>query len=383
MYGGNLEFADGTLANPTEGERTFMHELGHALTLKRTGGLTYYGESGAVDESLADVISMLVSQPGRWGAHIGQEHERNISDPTAAGNPATYEARMRGTYDRGEVHLNSVILSHALWLTTVAGLEVGLEHVEGVGYDDMTAIIDELLSGHLGGTVTLHQTAASLIDACMVYPMFYDAFGTALANLSFRDCGLLVNALAEVGLSSPDRDLDGWPDDADNCPKKPNPYQEDSDSDMQGDACEAVDDPPDAVACPLGLTINGIDWTLPDYFTAEGVPKQSSWLNDVNGLTVLQCPYLSTDEHVSTIRINYVFTRPDDPPSVPSCGALAEGGVVIDIQSTTHSIGANWSIIHNSSIKPTDPEFAVYENAARDFAESGMAVIEPFAASCD
>jgi hypothetical protein len=101
----------------------------------------------------------------------------------------------------------------------------------------------------------------------------------------------------------------------------------------------------------------------------------------INGLTVLQCPYLSPDEKGATIRINYVFTRPDDPPSVPSCSSLPEGGVNIDIQSPTHSIGANWTIIHTSSIKKTDPEFAVYENAVRAFIGASWSQLEPFAAS--
>jgi hypothetical protein len=56
----------------------------------------------------------------------------------------------------------------------------------------------------------------------------------ATANLSFRDCGLLINALAEVDLSSPDNDLDGWPGEADNCQEKPNPWQEDSDGEGTG-----------------------------------------------------------------------------------------------------------------------------------------------------
>jgi hypothetical protein len=47
-----------------------------------------------------------------------------------------------------------------------------------------------------------------------------------------------------VVIPYPDRDLDGIPDDQDNCPDKPNPYQEDKDKDGVGDACDNCPDDP-------------------------------------------------------------------------------------------------------------------------------------------
>jgi len=47
-----------------------------------------------------------------------------------------------------------------------------------------------------------------------------------------------------VEIPYPDRDLDGVPDDQDNCPDKPNPYQEDKDKDGIGDACDNCPDDP-------------------------------------------------------------------------------------------------------------------------------------------
>ncbi len=384
MDRGDLQFGEGALTDPDEGYRTFMHELGHALVRQRTDDFTYYGESGAVEESIADVFSMLAGLPARWVVDSGHVHERNISDPRAAGNPGTYSGRLTGTADEGEVHENSVMLSHAIWLATIEGLEVGHQDVSGMGHESMTSIIDELLAGYLDGYVTLHQAGASLIDACMVHPMFREVFGRPAAGVSFRDCGLLVNALAEVGLATPDSDLDGWPDDADNCPQRFNPYQRDSDGDRQGDACEP-DETSDKLACPIGLTINGLDWQLdPKYFDEQGAPRQPTGIFvNSSGQTDLLCPYTSSDEDVYMIRVNYVFTRPDDPPSVPSCGALDTPYIKIDIQSSTHSIGATWAILHKTTIQKTDPAFAVYEDAVRSFVADGMSRIEPFAATCN
>jgi hypothetical protein len=238
MYAGELQFAPDALSDPREGMQTYMHELGHALIRWETDEFNYYGESGAIHESIADVFAMLVTEPDRWVVDAGHPFERNLSDPNAAGNPATYADRVLGPEDEGEVHINSVILSHALWLATIEGLEWRQETVEGMGQASMAAILDQVLSGYLSGHVSLHQAAVSLIDACMVHPLFRDLFGGTGANISFRDCGLLVNALAEVGLSEPDDDLDGWPNDADNCPTRSNPYQEDADGNRKGDICE-------------------------------------------------------------------------------------------------------------------------------------------------
>ncbi len=382
---GKLFFGEGALTDPNEGYRTFTHELGHALVWARTDNFTYSGESGAVQESIADVVSMLSSEPDLWVVDPGHQFERNLSDPAAAGNPKTYKERRTGYEDNGEVHINSVILSHAIWLATVEGLEVGHQSAAGMGVESMTSILDELLRGYLGGYVTLHQAAASLIDACMVHPMFRDVFGLPMAGVSFRDCGLLVNALAEVGLEDPDGDLDGWPDDADNCPARYNPYQEDSDDDDQGDACGPTEEQPD-VACPTGLAINGLDWELlPQDYDENGVPHQPEFVVKVNGSgqTDLQCHYESTDVDVTHIRINYLFTKPDDPPSVPSCASLDTPSVVIDLQSETHSIGTTWVIINKTSIDKDSPEFAIYENAVSEFAREGMTLIEPFAARCN
>jgi hypothetical protein len=53
------------------------------------------------------------------------------------------------------------------------------------------------------------------------------------------------NFLAEFGELPPDRDSNGIPDHADNCPDDINPIQEDADRDQIGDACDPFPDDPD------------------------------------------------------------------------------------------------------------------------------------------
>ncbi|MCP4678227.1 MAG: hypothetical protein GY854_22480 [Deltaproteobacteria bacterium] len=235
---GDLFFQQGDLLDETEGYRTFMHELGHALVRKRVNKMAYEYEPGAIHEALADVISILATTPAReWIVDPGHQYERNISAPDTEKCAKHYDAFKKGEFDVDKVHHNSVILSHAIWLATIDGMEVGHETAEGMGYEAMTSVIDEWFAGYLDGCRSLKQAAVSFIDACMVHPSFRDTFGIPTTGVSFRDCGLLVNALAEVGLSEPDGDLDGWPDNADNCNNLYNPFQLDVDKDRKGDVC--------------------------------------------------------------------------------------------------------------------------------------------------
>ena len=121
------------------------HELTHGV-VQYEAGLIYQGESGALNESFADVFGSLVKQrslnqtadeadwligagllaPGVNGAAL-----RSLKAPGTAYDdpmlgrdpqPAHYNDRFRGTQDNGGVHINSGIPNHAFYL---AAMEIG------------------------------------------------------------------------------------------------------------------------------------------------------------------------------------------------------------------------------------------------------------------
>ncbi len=121
------------------------HELTHGV-VQYEAGLIYQGESGALNESFADVFGSLVKQrslnqnveeadwligagllaPGVNGAAL-----RSLKAPGTAYDdpmlgkdpqPSHYKNRYKGTQDGGGVHINSGIPNHAFYL---AAMEVG------------------------------------------------------------------------------------------------------------------------------------------------------------------------------------------------------------------------------------------------------------------
>jgi Zn-dependent metalloprotease len=121
------------------------HELTHGV-VQYEAGLVYQGESGALNESFADVFGSLVKQrslkqtaadadwligagllaPGVRGVAL-----RSLKAPGSAYDdpmlgkdpqPAHYTNRYKGAQDNGGVHINSGIPNHAFYL---AAVEIG------------------------------------------------------------------------------------------------------------------------------------------------------------------------------------------------------------------------------------------------------------------
>ncbi len=106
------------------------HELAHGV-IQTTANLTYQGESGALNESFADVFASMIDR-GNW--QIGEDVVnpavfrtgalRDLSNPHNGGSkigdpgyqPRTYSERFTGRQDNGGVHINSGIPNHAFYL---------------------------------------------------------------------------------------------------------------------------------------------------------------------------------------------------------------------------------------------------------------------------
>ena len=126
------------------------HELGHGV-IQTTANLNYQGESGALNESFADVFGVLVENED-WliGEDIVNKNFfksalRDMADPHNGGSslndngwqPAHYEERYTGREDNGGVHINSGIANKAFYLFATHE-DVGVELAEQVYYSVLT-----------------------------------------------------------------------------------------------------------------------------------------------------------------------------------------------------------------------------------------------------
>lgn len=119
------------------------HELTHGV-VQFEAGLVYQNESGALNESFADVFGSLVKQrtmnqtadqadwligAGLLAPGVTGQGLRSLKAPGTAYNddmlgrdpqPAHYSRRFRGRQDNGGVHINSGIPNHAFYLAAMA-----------------------------------------------------------------------------------------------------------------------------------------------------------------------------------------------------------------------------------------------------------------------
>lgn len=125
------------------------HEMSHGV-IESTANLTYQNESGALNESFADVFGAMIDRED-W--QIGEDVSnrsvfpsgalRDMSNPnnghTTLGQPgwqpASVSQQYRGTLDNGGVHVNSGIPNRAFYLFATA---VGKDKAERVYYRALT-----------------------------------------------------------------------------------------------------------------------------------------------------------------------------------------------------------------------------------------------------
>ncbi|MBK6995172.1 MAG: M4 family metallopeptidase [Lewinellaceae bacterium] len=119
------------------------HEMTHGV-VQETAGLIYEGESGALNESFADVFAVMIDRDD-WAIGDGimlpgvsqTGFLRDFVDPHNGGGdwyqPKHYSEKATGSEDNGGVHANSGITNHAFYLF-VNNPAVGKEIAEQVYY---------------------------------------------------------------------------------------------------------------------------------------------------------------------------------------------------------------------------------------------------------
>lgn len=105
------------------------HEMTHAV-VQKTAELVYENQSGALNESLADIMGegaeWKAAGLSDWklGAVLGPGMQRDLIVPEACGQPSKMSSFLRTSTDHGGVHTNSGIPNHAFYLL-VEGLPGG------------------------------------------------------------------------------------------------------------------------------------------------------------------------------------------------------------------------------------------------------------------
>ncbi|WP_088069349.1 M4 family metallopeptidase [Gottfriedia luciferensis] len=168
------------------------HEMTHGVIEKSGVNLTYKNESGAINESLADIFGTFVqiytTKVDEW------EMGEDVYTPTKAGDgglrslrdpgsvrvstkympsgyyPDTYDERYLGTEDNGGVHINSGINNKAAYLISEGGTNNGYT-IKGVGVTVAQKIYYRALTKYLTASSGFKEMRTAAVQAARdLYP---------------------------------------------------------------------------------------------------------------------------------------------------------------------------------------------------------------------
>ncbi len=267
-YGDCMEFGDGYTTLDI-----IAHEYGHAVTDHRWKGdedsMTYENESGAINDSFADILAHFVDNTNWWVGEalsladaspgcrpFNNTAMRSMADPTQCNDPDRLSSPHKKAYvsdpnsgnDRGGVHSNSGITNKAFYLITDGQTFNGFT-ISGIGQTkanrlfyrtmqvlpttaDFASVAYLAVNASLHYSLT-HQYGFTYSDVCQVRNAFA---AVEVSHDSDVDCDQVIDSV------DPDNDDDMVPDGEDNCDNVPNFSQANADGDYDGDACETDDD---------------------------------------------------------------------------------------------------------------------------------------------
>ena len=122
------------------------HELTHGVT-DYTAGLSYQGESGALNESFSDIFAMLIDDANWEIAEtvytpaIPGDALRSAADPTRYADPSVWGEFLRTNLDNGGIHSNSGIYNKIAY---EIGVTIGRPKTAAIFYRTLTAKLTAL-----------------------------------------------------------------------------------------------------------------------------------------------------------------------------------------------------------------------------------------------
>jgi|GEM_PF-2630366 len=152
--------------------KVLAHEYTHALIDKQMPTpLIYHGESGAIEEGLADIFAMAAvkrNDPAVDWTFGGATVIRDLSDPHKYNQPESY--RDDAFYgcaadDEGEVHKNSSVMSSFAYLLTEGGERNGCR-IPSIGFDRVQELLFHALKYYLPANANFWTLRAGVVLAC-------------------------------------------------------------------------------------------------------------------------------------------------------------------------------------------------------------------------
>lgn len=160
---------DDTFINLAGALDVIGHEITHAVT-EKTANLQYFGESGALNESISDIFGATI-EAKNWligedvyTPNIAGDALRSMSDPTDYAQPDHYRDLYIGMEDNGGVHINSGINNKAAYLIAVGGTHDNIQ-VKGIGKDKMAKIYYHALTKYLTSSAQFSQMRRAVIHS--------------------------------------------------------------------------------------------------------------------------------------------------------------------------------------------------------------------------